>query len=88
MNTSDPLQLLQQLCEVSESDVADTVLGRNVRATDIHAILAEMVRLREIVDKLPSELRKHWSFDSNQQPTHSWHTREDFIEQFIKEAKP
>ena len=25
-------------------------------------------------------LRKWWSFDSHQQHTHSWHTREDFIE--------
>ena len=26
------------------------------------------------------ELRKWWSFDDGQQHTHSWHTREDFIE--------
>jgi hypothetical protein len=26
------------------------------------------------------ELRKWWSFDDRQQHTHSWHSREDFIE--------
>lgn len=27
-----------------------------------------------------AELRKWWSFDDGQVHTHSWHTREDFIE--------
>lgn len=27
-----------------------------------------------------TELRKWWSFDDRQQHTHSWHSREDFIE--------
>ncbi len=28
-------------------------------------------------------LRKWWSFDDHQQHTHSWHTREDFIEKML-----
>jgi len=27
-----------------------------------------------------AELRKWWSFDDRQMHTHSWHSREDFIE--------
>lgn len=32
-------------------------------------------------DAFAEELRKYWAFDDNQQHTHSWHTREDFIAQ-------
>lgn len=31
------------------------------------------------------ELRKWWSFDDRQHHTHSWHTREDFIEKKLPE---
>lgn len=31
------------------------------------------------------ELRKWWSFDDRQQHTHSWHSREDFIERRLPE---
>jgi hypothetical protein len=31
-------------------------------------------------DVFAQELRKWWSFDNGQQHTHSWHSREDFIE--------
>jgi hypothetical protein len=29
------------------------------------------------------ELRKWWSFDDRQMHTHSWHSREDFIEKVL-----
>lgn len=32
------------------------------------------------VEEFAAELRKWWSFDDHQQHTHSWHSREDFIE--------
>lgn len=32
-------------------------------------------------ESFATELRKWWSFDENQQHTHNWHSREDFIEQ-------
>lgn len=35
-----------------------------------------MLRLQGFAD----ELRKWWSFDDRQRHTHSWHSREDFIE--------
>lgn len=31
-------------------------------------------------EEFAEELRKWWSFDDRQQYTHSWHSREDFIE--------
>jgi len=31
------------------------------------------------------ELRKWWSFDDRQHHTHSWHSREDFIEKKLPE---
>lgn len=31
------------------------------------------------------ELRKWWSFNDHQIHTHSWHTREDFIEKRLPE---
>lgn len=31
------------------------------------------------------ELRKWWSFDDGQMHTHSWHSREDFIEKKLPE---
>lgn len=34
-------------------------------------------------DKFVEILRKHWSFDNNQQHTHTWHDREDFIEKVL-----
>lgn len=32
-----------------------------------------------------NELRKWWSFDDRQMHTHSWHSREDFIERKLPE---
>ena len=32
-----------------------------------------------------AELRKWWSFDDRQMHTHSWHSREDFIERKLPE---
>lgn len=37
------------------------------------------------VDAFASELRKWWSFDGGQMHTHSWHSREDFIEKKLPE---
>jgi hypothetical protein len=37
------------------------------------------------VDTFANELRKWWSFDGGQMHTHSWHSREDFIEQKLPE---
>ena len=36
-------------------------------------------RLKEAAESI----RKHWSFDEQQQHTHSWHDREDFIEKVL-----
>jgi hypothetical protein len=35
------------------------------------------------VEKFAAELRKWWSFDDRQMHTHSWHSREDFIERIL-----
>lgn len=35
------------------------------------------------VQEFANELRKWWSFDDHQQHTHSWHSREDFIERVL-----
>lgn len=40
-----------------------------------------MLRLHAFAE----ELRKWWSFDDRQQHTHSWHAREDFIQQKLPE---
>lgn len=58
-------------------------------ATDVEvaAILQKELRqkLVEYLSKeLSRELRDWWSFDERQQHTHSWHTREDFIERLPK----
>lgn len=37
----------------------------------------------EAVASVARELRLWWSFDDRQQHTHSWHTREDFIERAL-----
>lgn len=37
------------------------------------------------VKRFAEELRKWWSFDDDQQHTHSWHTREDFIKDKLPE---
>lgn len=34
-------------------------------------------------EEFADELRKWWSFDDRQQHTHSWHSREDFIEKAL-----
>lgn len=34
-------------------------------------------------EEFVNELRKWWSFDDRQQHTHSWHSREDFIENVL-----
>jgi len=34
-------------------------------------------------EEFADELRKWWSFDDHQIHTHSWHSREDFIEQIL-----
>lgn len=56
-----------------------------IQATDME--VAEMLqaeRRRELSEhlasKLSAALREWWSFNEQQQHTHSWHTREDFIE--------
>ena len=41
--------------------------------------LADDFRKSEPWRNLVAAIRKWWSFDSNQQHTHSWHDREDFI---------
>lgn len=33
--------------------------------------------------RIATELRKWWSFDSGQQHTHTWHSREDFIDDVL-----
>jgi len=38
----------------------------------------QLYRLREM---FAVELRKYWSFNDGQRHTHTWHSREDFIEQ-------
>ena len=35
---------------------------------------------KEMIEAFAAELRKWWSFDSGQHHTHSWHSREDFID--------
>lgn len=40
---------------------------------------------RDAVDKFAEELRKWWSFSDGQMHTHSWHSREDFIERKLPE---
>lgn len=35
--------------------------------------------------RFAAELRKWWSFDDGQMHTHSWHSREDFIERKLPE---
>ncbi len=37
------------------------------------------------VAEFADELRKWWSFDDGQRHTHSWHSREDFIEEKLPE---
>lgn len=41
---------------------------------------AEVERLMDLLDSIPDELRKWWSFDNHQIHTHSYHSREDYIE--------
>lgn len=36
-------------------------------------------------EEFAEELRKWWSFGDMQQHTHSWHSREDFIEKKLPE---
>lgn len=36
--------------------------------------------VERVTNKFADELRKWWSFDDRQIHTHSWHSREDFIE--------
>jgi len=50
-------------------------------------ILGIINTLRTMVDGLPNELRKYWSFNNGQQHTHSWHTHEDFIELWNKQLE-
>jgi uncharacterized coiled-coil protein SlyX len=40
---------------------------------------ARIAELEAVVEKLPVEIRKRWSFNDSQQHTHTWHDREDFI---------
>ncbi len=42
--------------------------------------------LEAIVEKLPELIRQAWSFDGRQQPTHTWHDRENFIETLAAQA--
>lgn len=34
-------------------------------------------------NEFAEELRKYWSFDDRQVHTHTWHSREDFIERVL-----
>ncbi|MEM6503919.1 MAG: hypothetical protein AAF711_00480 [Planctomycetota bacterium] len=47
-------------------------------------IKAERDRLQAIVGTLSTWLRDWWRFDERQQHTHTWHDREDFIEELEK----
>lgn len=38
---------------------------------------------KDTIDAFAAELRKWWRFDDRQHHTHTWHTREDFIEQAL-----
>lgn len=40
---------------------------------------------RVAADQFAEVLREWWAFDDHQQHTHSWHTREDFIEDKLPE---
>lgn len=44
-------------------------------SNEVHAALVAAV-----VSKIQARLNKAWSFDENQQHTHSWHDKQDFIE--------
>lgn len=57
-----------------------------VKRPDPAARLAvERERFEAAVHIVAAELRCWWSFDERQQHTHSWHTREDFIERRLPE---
>jgi hypothetical protein len=53
-------------------------LGINFRDDDKKAALLNAGRVA--ADQFAEILREHWSFDARQQHTHSWHSREDFIQ--------
>ena len=66
--------------ERAEKSYARIVSWMNRWRQRYHDKSAECERLRSLLDAIPRELREWWSFDSHQFHTHSYHSREDYIE--------
>lgn len=73
-----------------EWDLKYSVSGHDILERDRHwreevfRLRSELARREEaektLVKKISDRLRLHWSFDEYQSHTHTWHTKEDFIE--------
>lgn len=59
--------------------------GENIAGNKvIDALEAENAKLRGLLGVLPTELRYYWSFDNGQRHTHTWHDREDYIDNLVR----
>lgn len=77
----------QQQCERAEkAEAAKTaaLVTLDAEVTERMKLQAKNERLRELLEGIPAELREWWSFDQHQFHTHSYHSREDYIDRLRK----
>jgi hypothetical protein len=64
------------------------VIRKKLEDDPLLAAQVENERLQGVLNWVLADIRKWWSFSNSQQHTHSWHSREDFIEELRKRILP
>lgn len=73
-------------CEEAQSDLYTACHSGVLRLiARIESDAKRIEELRQFIEDRVGSLRNWWSFDEAQQHTHSWHSREDYIELWNRE---
>jgi hypothetical protein len=93
---SEAVYTLMKLCRWMENPNAPERVASVYGFTALHgrqvldelaALAAEVKRLKEIPVEMLIDLNLWWAFGSGQEHTHTWHTKQDFLERWRAKLK-
>lgn len=75
-------QMVSVIARLDQAEAEREAASRSAayHCDELAKLLKSHHALESILTELPDKLREWWSFDSGQQHTHTWHDREEFVE--------